>query len=304
VYFLKNDGRFVEKQDSADFVRVVREPDSGSVYYNILEFYKNGKRKFIGKSSKIEAINLQGQGIEFFGNGNKKTLANYKDNQFIGTVYSYYKSGKLYSSIDYKPDSNAINSDEISGSKYKSILINECRDTAGHVLVEKGNGHFISYHSDFSYIEEEGDVVNGKREGIWHGKDLDYKITFSEVYRDGEFLSGESTDSAGIKHAYTKRLIAPQYPGGPKALYEYLGSHIVYPDYARAHDIQGTVILSFVIKKDGTLSDIKVFKPVDKLLDNEAIRVLKHAKLWQCGMHYGLPVNVVYTIPVKFALSE
>ena len=84
VYFLKNDGRYVEQRDSADYIRIVREPDSGAVYYNVFEFYPKGSRKFIGKSSKIEILDLEGQGIDFFPNGLKKTVANYKDNKLTG----------------------------------------------------------------------------------------------------------------------------------------------------------------------------------------------------------------------------
>jgi TonB family protein len=304
VYFLKNDDRYVDNRDSADYIRVVQEPDSGTVYFNVLEFYKSGKRKFAGKSSKIEILFLQGPGIDFFENGNKKTIATYKDDQFIGVVYNYFPSGKLFDAIDYRPDTHPQDGNEVTGDGYESIEIKECRDSAGKVLVENGNGYFIGNDSRLSHIKEEGAIVNGKRYGIWRGKDSSVKITFSENYKEGKFLSGESIDSAGIKHSYTRRVIKPQYAGGSKALYAYLANHIYYPEYARAHDIQGTVVLSFVIKKDGKIKDIKVIKPVDPLLDNEAIRVLKNAKGWQPGVYYGIPADVVYTIPVNFTLTN
>jgi len=79
VYYFKNSGDKVKLLDSADFIRVVSEPDSGTKLYNVHDYYKDKKSKFIGKSSEIDPIKLEGQGMSYYPSGKKKQYANYKD---------------------------------------------------------------------------------------------------------------------------------------------------------------------------------------------------------------------------------
>ena len=174
----------------------------------------------------------------------------------------------------------------------------------GSCCWKMGMAILLTIRMIFSYIREQGKIKDGKKDSIWYGQDKSFKVKFTEVYKDGKFITGETIDSAGSKHTYIKRIVPPQYIGGAEALYTYLGTHILYPDYARANNMQGTVILSFIVKKDGTLKDIKVYKSAGRLLDDEAIRVLKRSKPWQCGVNFGLPVSVQYTLPVNFSLKD
>src|ERR1700761_9612745 len=77
VYFLKNNGRYVEVRDSADYMRIVREPDSASTLYNVFEFYMDGKRKLVGKSITVDPPRYEGQCISYFSSGIKRGLANF-----------------------------------------------------------------------------------------------------------------------------------------------------------------------------------------------------------------------------------
>ena len=92
----------------------------------------------------------------------------------------------------------------------------------------------------------------------------------------------------------------PEYPGGMGECMKYLSKNIVYPAEAMEKDIQGRVIIQFVVKKDGSISDAKVARSVDPLLDKEALRVINAMPKWKPGMHEGKAVNVKYTIPVSF----
>src|SRR5476651_550533 len=86
VYYLKNNGKYVQSKDSADYIRVVREPDSGATLYNVFEFYKNGKQRFIGKSAKIEPLAPEGQFISFYDNGKKKEMGIYQEGSLFGYI--------------------------------------------------------------------------------------------------------------------------------------------------------------------------------------------------------------------------
>ena len=94
------------------------------------------------------------------------------------------------------------------------------------------------------------------------------------------------------------------FPGGPSALNKWLSSHLNYPAQAVQDDIQGRVIVKFVVGKDGSVSQVQVVKGVDRNLDREAVRVVKSMPKWQPGKNNGQPVNSWYTVPVVFKLQK
>ena len=95
----------------------------------------------------------------------------------------------------------------------------------------------------------------------------------------------------------------PEFPGGPKALMDYLMENVKYPKTAFDADIQGRVIAQFVVDKEGTVRDAHVVKSVDPALDAEALRVINNMPKWKPGRQNGKVVNVKYTIPVNFQLQ-
>ena len=95
----------------------------------------------------------------------------------------------------------------------------------------------------------------------------------------------------------------PSFPGGDAELMKFLSSHIKYPVVAEENGIQGRVIATFVVERDGSISDVKVVKSVDPSLDKEAIRVLKSMPKWIPGKQNGSAVRVKYTVPVTFKLQ-
>ena len=95
----------------------------------------------------------------------------------------------------------------------------------------------------------------------------------------------------------------PQFPGGNEALMQFLSSNIKYPKDAMDAKVQGRVVASFVVEKDGSVTDVKVLKSVIPSLDQEAIRVINAMPKWVPGMQKGKAVRVKYTIPITFRLQ-
>ena len=95
----------------------------------------------------------------------------------------------------------------------------------------------------------------------------------------------------------------PQFPGGNEALMKFLSSHINYPPMAAENNIQGKVIVQFVVGKDGKVGEVKVVRSVDKDLDKEAVRVCNLLPKFVPGRQNGLPVPVWFTLPVSFKLQ-
>ena len=95
----------------------------------------------------------------------------------------------------------------------------------------------------------------------------------------------------------------PRFPGGEAALMKYINSHINYPTAAAMNKIEGNVVVQFVVKKDGSIGEVKVVRSVEKGLDREAVRVIKSLPKFTPGRHNGEAVNVWYTLPVPFKLK-
>ena len=95
----------------------------------------------------------------------------------------------------------------------------------------------------------------------------------------------------------------PQFPGGDEALIKFLSSHINYPPMAAENNVQGRVVVAFVVDKNGKVGEVKVVRSVDKDLDKEAVRVCKSLPKFSPGRQNGIPVSVWYTLPVTFRLQ-
>ena len=95
----------------------------------------------------------------------------------------------------------------------------------------------------------------------------------------------------------------PQFPGGEAALMKFLSSHINYPPMAAENNVQGKVIVQFVVDKTGKVGEVKVVRSVDKELDHEAIRVCQALPKFTPGRQNGRPVSVWYTLPIQFKLQ-
>ncbi len=96
----------------------------------------------------------------------------------------------------------------------------------------------------------------------------------------------------------------PEFPGGNNALMRFLSDNINYPTEAQEKGIQGRVVCNFVVERDGSISDVKIVRGVDPLLDKESVRILQSMPKWNPGTQKGEKVRVKYTLPVVFRLQQ
>lgn len=94
----------------------------------------------------------------------------------------------------------------------------------------------------------------------------------------------------------------PQLPGGRESLLEFIASHLQYPKEAQENGVQGRVVVKFIVTDTGKVTDTKVIRGKDPLLDAEAIRVVNELPEFIPGKMNGQPVNVWYTLPIQFKL--
>jgi len=97
--------------------------------------------------------------------------------------------------------------------------------------------------------------------------------------------------------------VMPSFPGGNDMMMAFLKTITVYPDSARLNNIEGTVYVSFIVGKDGHLSDIYLVRGKNKFLDAEALRVVRLMPAWIPGRQNDKNVRVQFTLPIKFTLK-
>jgi len=95
----------------------------------------------------------------------------------------------------------------------------------------------------------------------------------------------------------------PEFPGGEMALRQYIANTIKYPVIAQENGIQGKVYVTFVVDKDGSISNARIARGVDPSLDKEALRVINILPKWKPGKQRGKTVRVSYTVPINFVLQ-
>ena len=94
----------------------------------------------------------------------------------------------------------------------------------------------------------------------------------------------------------------PEFPGGIVQFMKWLTRNLRYPPIAQSQRIQGKVVVSFIINKDGSIASPTIVQSVDPVLDREALRVVKMMPRWKPGLQNGKPCRTMFAIPVNFQL--
>jgi antitoxin component YwqK of YwqJK toxin-antitoxin module len=292
TYFITNDGSYVSTLDSADFIRIVSEPDQGSALYNVNDYYKSGKRKLVSKSTTIIPVTFQEQVIESFENEKRKRVSIYKDGILTGDEYSFFPNGKVY--VHKKNET-------ISGKELRTqTLIISNYDSLGTALVTDGNGKFIGYDDDFKQIVEEGMVKNGQRDGEWKG--MDDKIKFVENYKDGRLVLGRATNELGEVKSYTERKTPPMINGRKDGFEKYLLQNLRYPREDSEDGGQINVNITVDIENNGTITNLKTLTPLSAAMKKELMSVMAASPKWMPATQFGIPVRYA-NFPVSVIIT-
>jgi protein TonB len=132
-------------------------------------------------------------------------------------------------------------------------------------------------------------TVEGSKDGIDAGTLIDQKVVVQEPPKEEI-------------HNFVEQM--PQFPGGQEELQKWLAKNINYPDYALENNIQGKVTVRFVVNEDGTISEVKVVKGLERSCDEEAVRAIKKMPKWEPGKQNGKKVKVYFNVPVTFKLQQ
>lgn len=276
--------------ENSKLTRVVEDYYTDKPLYVFKDYYKSKKIRMIGTSTDKDVLRHEGQFIYYYENGNKKSTVAYANKKKSGKEFNWYENGSLKSELEYFENKKG----EVESK------INNYWNPQKEQTVTDGNGE---YEAVSEYNEERGQIKNGLPDGIWKGKFLKSKATFTESYQNGKLISGVTTDSLNIAHPYTIVAQPPSPKNGINSFYSYVAKSMYIPTEAR-NKVSGKIYLSFVVDKDGTLVEPKILKGVGYGLDESAIRLINEAKKWNPGVRRGIPVRVLYSLPITIAKKQ
>lgn len=124
------------------------------------------------------------------------------------------------------------------------------------------------------------------------------KIKYS-ILPDSLYIPIEGTKDEVLVSAE----VNAQYPGGDKALMEFVRSQIKYPTREKKENITGKILIRFIIEKNGSVSNVEIMKKISPGLDHEGMRVIKMMPLWKPAYNGGRPVRQYYNMPINFTLQ-
>jgi len=294
ITYLKNitasQQQVVGSLDSSDYFRITNPSGNADSIYDIKEFYKDGKVKFVGKFDLAKSINyhlnqfwLIGYCISYYPNGKKQDISSYADGKKDGLEYLYRPNGQLY----------CVKKNVRKGRPYFSKILGwECYDNRNNMICHDGNGEWLMYDPDFKNIVLSGKLKDGLPDGQWKGNTMrSDSIKFNYNFVNGTCKSSIGYDQAGVAYPFTVSKVFANYKyGGLVEFVKILRSRLSIPKDSNGNKINiDTVHFTFIVEKDGQMSNIEPCGKVNPALKEAIILAAKKCNNWNPTQYYGVP---------------
>lgn len=269
------------------YIRIVEGYYQDNKTYVFKDYYKSKTLKMVGTSTDKDFLKREGQFVYYYENGKKKAAVNYINTKKDGKEFNWYDTGLLKSELEY-----------FKNKKGEVVFkVNNYWNKQNEQKVVSGNGDCEVEDENYTGI---GKIKDGFPDGIWKGKNFKHNFTFTESYKNGELVSGISIDSLNIEHPYKVVHEQPSYKNGTEGFYRYIAREMFIPIEAR-NKVFGKIYLTFIVDKEGNLTQPKILKGIGYGIDESAIKVIKDSKKWNPGLERGIPVSVIYSLPITIA---
>lgn len=285
------DSLFKETADfNGPYYRIVEDENTNKEEYKFKVFYKSGKVYMEGNTRSSKSLLQNGLITTYFENGNKKEEYHIDSGSMSGSQTAWHENGVKKYIKEYSKEKGEL-------TPTAKILQFWNQDNVQKTI--DGNGYF---ENEENGCLEKGMLQNGLKIGKWEGNDKKFKIRFKEEYENGKLIKGICTDSLSVEHIYTAVKENAKPRKGYEHFYKYIGKKFRFTKKTEGQS--GKIILSFIVEKDGSLSDIKVLRSAGEGLDNEAIRVVKAYPDWEPGKYRGRFARIVYSLPITIKAPQ
>ena len=274
-------------EENYKFIRVVKDFTEEKELYDVAFYYKSGKIERRAITSNKYLMSYEGSCLYFYENGKKKKTENYSGNQILGKQFEWYENGTI------KSESEVIVDEKTKKNITKIVHFWNANNQQKVINGEGEYEELIVLPKDSIFIQ--GQVKDFRKNGVWKTKYTFNKQTTNEIYKNGIFISGLTIDENGKKYPYNLPSEKPQPRNGMKDFYDFISRNYKTPNVT---GLGGLIYLTFIIEKDGKITDIKVLKDIGFGSGIEAIRVLSQYGYWLPGKERGVPVRVMYSLPI------
>ena len=213
--------------------------------------------------------------------------------------------------LEYLADKGVLEKG-IEAKKYQYLLLQVIKPSANIQIVNNFN---------VSQLKKRITMINKKRtSGLLSFKYLlalpiialmltwNAQNTFSKQIENvvEEAIKNQNIDTPPQKkdNVYVTVEEMPRYPGGESAMMQYIGTNLKYPESAAKENIEGRVVVRFVVTENGDVTDVTLVRGLDSRCDEEAMRVVRAMPKWTPGKQGGKDVDVYYTLPILFKLQK
>ena len=232
-------------------------------------------------------------------------------NTFLVVLFTTLITTLSYSQSNGSSEGSNMNNNK-SVLKFTDSITNQVIEQRHYKSGQiKSENYFVSnsvkrFHGKQTYWNENG-IINSEiyyKSGKKHGSFITYwesgQLKRQDFYKNGIFKEGFCWNKEGVNIEHSKYRIQPEFPGGTKGLADYLSKNIKYPRNSRTASIRGKVIVYFNVEKDGEISNVKINKGVNLVLNNEAKRVVENMPNWKPGLRDGNVIASEVNIPIVF----
>jgi TonB family protein len=205
---------------------------------------------------------------------------------------------------------------KVSASIHRKILYNGVTDSTGKVIIENMTGKYVSIDitdPNTKYQKGYSSYFNNKRVSEekfvylrWIEQDEENEFNaINEKYpnNDSIYSIHEISKQSSSSNVDSINYVPPGFPGGPGELQRFISATVRYPEDCIKKDIQGRVFLSFIIQEDGTVTNVRVDRGVNKSLDKESKRVMYYMPKWKPATLNGKAIKSKAGAPVVYTLQ-
>ncbi len=273
-------------QEKAIYYRLTNEINTKNPSGTLTDYYMDGS---VYRRGKYLSGKKNGSFTYFHKNGQTESSGNFVNENKTGEWKEFYEDGSPRQIMVYRDDQSFVD-------KYW--------DEKGQLQVDQGTGYYQAY---FQYINitlrEEGKLLDYQREGLWKGFTAEGKLYCEEQYQQGKLINGYSWDDLGNKYTYDEKTTPAAPAEEINAFYQFVGKHLDYPVFARKNNIEGKLLMQFMIDKNGELINLQFISSPHEVLNKEAERVMRMYEHWQAGKVMGQAVKMSFILPLTFSLS-
>lgn len=270
------------------YFRIVKEYKIKKESYAVTNYYKSGSIQMKGTSKSKDKMIKDGTFTFYYENGNKEAVANYVNGATHGIATQWYENGQKKSESEFIYDKTK--------RTFKRKFDNYWDENGEQKLIN-GNGFFED--KDDRNEPSKGEVKNRSKEGTWTGYLIKQAYSYTETFKDGKFISGESIDKDGIKYPYTEYKTKPKPKNGINDFYTYILKNLKVLDFKELGD---KIYLTFIVDETGKIVEPKVINDLGYGTAKQLNRIITEYKDFMPGEQRGIKVRCAYTFPIDLSL--